>query len=79
MANGKAMGPNEVSVDLLKLGIPESQAIFEKFHDIIVKVWIDEEVGGRGEKSDPGEERLGRLCQIARLSLLWLMLEKRGC
>lgn len=38
IANGKAMGPDEVPKNLLKLGIRENQIILWKFDDVIVKV-----------------------------------------
>ena len=45
MANGKAMGPDELPAELLKLGL---SACFHKillaFHDIIVAVWMTGEV-----------------------------------
>ena len=45
MANGKAMGPNEQPVELLKLGLSDSShEILLPFHDIIVAVWMTGEV-----------------------------------
>ena len=45
MANGKAMGPDELSVELLKLGLSDSSHdILLAFHDIIVAVWMTGEV-----------------------------------
>ena len=39
MANGKAMGPDELSAKLLKLGLSDSShEILIAFHDIIVAV-----------------------------------------
>ena len=41
MANGKAMGPDELPAELLKLGLSDSsQEILLAFHDIIVAVWM---------------------------------------
>ena len=45
MANGKAMGPDELPAELLKLGLSDSShEILLAFHDIIVAVWMTEEV-----------------------------------
>ena len=45
MANGKAMGPDELPVELLKLGLSDSShEILLPFHDIIVVVWMTGEV-----------------------------------
>ena len=45
MANGKAMGPDELPAELLKLGFSDSShEIFLAFHDIIVAVWMTGEV-----------------------------------
>ena len=41
MANGKAMGPDELPAELLKLGLfDSSHEILLAFHDIIVAVWM---------------------------------------
>ena len=41
MANGKAMGPDELPAELLKLGLSDSsREILLAFHDIIVAVWM---------------------------------------
>ena len=45
MANGKAMGPDELPAELLKLGLSDSShEILLAFHDIIVAVWMTGEV-----------------------------------
>ena len=45
MANSKAMGPDELPVELLKLGLSDSShEILLPFHDIIVAVWMTGEV-----------------------------------
>ena len=45
MANGKAMRPDELPAKLLKLGLSDSShEILLAFHDIIVAVWMTEEV-----------------------------------
>ena len=45
MANGKAMGPDELPTELLKLGLSDSyHKILLAFHDIIVAVWMTGEV-----------------------------------
>ena len=41
MANGKAMGPDELPAELLNLGLSDSfHEIWLAFHDIIVAVWM---------------------------------------
>ena len=45
MANGKAMGPDELPAELLKLGLSDSpHEILLAFHGIIVAVWMPGEV-----------------------------------
>ena len=45
MVNGKAMGPDELSAELLKLGLSDSShEILLAFHDIVVAVWVTGEV-----------------------------------
>ena len=45
MANGKAMGPDELPAELLKLWLSDSShEILLAFHDIIVAVWMTGEV-----------------------------------
>ena len=45
MANGKAMGPDELPAELLKRGLSDSShEILLAFHDIIVAVWMAGEV-----------------------------------
>ena len=45
MANGKAMGPDELPAELLKHGLSDSShEILLAFHDIIVAVWMTGEV-----------------------------------
>ena len=45
MANGKAMGPDKLPAELLKLGLStSSHEILLAFHDIIVAVWMTGEV-----------------------------------
>ena len=45
MANGKAMRPDELPAELLKLGLSDSShEILLTFHDIIVSVWMTGEV-----------------------------------
>ena len=45
MANGTAMGPDELPAELLKLGLSDSsREILLAFHDVIVAVWMTEEV-----------------------------------
>ena len=43
--NGKAMGPDELPAELLKLGLSDSShEILLAFHDIVVAVWMTGEV-----------------------------------
>ena len=45
MANGKAMAPDELPVELLKLGLSDSpHEILLAFHGIIMVVWMTGEV-----------------------------------
>ena len=45
MANGKAMGPDELPAELVKLGLSDSShEILLAFHDMIVAVWMTGEV-----------------------------------
>ena len=45
MGNGKAMGPDELPTEVLKLGLSDSShEILLAFHDIIVAVWMTGEV-----------------------------------
>ena len=45
MTNGKAMGPDELPAELLKLGLSDSShEILLAFHDIIVAVWMTGEI-----------------------------------
>ena len=45
MTNGKAMEPDELAAELLKLGLSDSShEILLAFHDIIVAVWMTGEV-----------------------------------
>ena len=45
MANGKAMGPDELPAELLNLELSDSfHEIFLAFHSIIVAVWMTGEV-----------------------------------
>ena len=45
MANGKAMGPDELPAELLKLGLSDSSHEFLlAFHGIIVALWMTGEV-----------------------------------
>ena len=45
MVDGKAMGPDELPAELLKLGLSDSShKILLAFHDIIVAVWMTGEV-----------------------------------
>ena len=62
-ANGKAMGPDELPVELLKLGLPDSShKILLAIHDIIVAVWMTGSTAGverRNHKSSTQKEASG--------------------
>ena len=54
MANGKALGPDELPAELLKLGLSDSShEIMLAFHDIIVAVWMTGKYRWRSEKTPP--------------------------
>ena len=44
MANAKAVGPDELSVELLKLGINHDPTVLREFHRVIKLVWHQREV-----------------------------------
>ena len=44
MANGKAMGPDDIPVELLKLGLHDDSIIVDEFYKIVLAVWKKEEV-----------------------------------
>lgn len=43
-ANGKAVRPDEIPAELLKLRTRENDTILRTLHDIILNVWRDQEV-----------------------------------
>ena len=47
MANAKAVGPDELSVELLKLGINHDPIVLREFHRVIKLVWHQREVPQR--------------------------------
>ena len=54
MADGKAMGPDELPAELLKLGLSDSShEILLAFHDIIVALWTTGEVPRKSGKTPP--------------------------
>ena len=56
MANGNAMGPNELPVELLKLGRSDSShEILLALHDIIDAVWITRGRYRRSGKTPPSK------------------------
>ena len=78
MANGKAMGPDELPAELLKLGLSDSShEILLAFHDIIVAVWMTGEVPQEWKDAiikvlHKKKDRIE--CSNYRDSLWWLML-----
>ena len=47
MANAKAVGPDELPVELLKLGINHDPTVLREFHRVIKLVWHQREVPQR--------------------------------
>ena len=47
MGNSKAMGPDELPVELLKLGLHHDPTIFREVHQIIIRVWCEGKVPQR--------------------------------
>ena len=47
MANAKAVGPDELLVELLKLGINHDPTVLRVFHGVIKRVWHQREVPQR--------------------------------
>ena len=47
MANAKAVGPDELPVELLKLGINHDPTVLRVFHRVIKRVWRQREVPQR--------------------------------
>ena len=47
MANAKAVGPDELPVELLKLGINNDPTVLRVFHGVIKRVWHQREVPQR--------------------------------
>ena len=43
----KAVGPDELPVELLKLGLHHDPTIFREFHQIIIRVWREGKVPER--------------------------------
>ena len=78
MANGKAMGPDELPAELLKLGLSDSShEILLAFDGIIVAVWMTGEVCRRSGKTLPSKfytRRIGPSVAKTGASLWWRML-----
>ena len=80
MASGKAMGPDELPAELLKLGLSDSShEILLAFHDIIVAVWMTREVPQ--EWKDAAKKVLHKKkdrteCSTTGASLWWRMLAR---
>ena len=47
MANAKAVGPDELPVELLKLGLHHETTVLQEFHRVITRVWRDGRVPPR--------------------------------
>ena len=47
MANAKAVGPDELPVELLKLGINHDPTVLREFHRVIKRVWHQRKVPQR--------------------------------
>ena len=47
MANAKAVGPDELPVELLKLGINHDSTVLQAFHRVIKLVWLQRKVQQR--------------------------------
>ena len=47
MGNSKAVGPDELPVELLKLGLHHNPTFFREFHEIIIRVWRERKVPQR--------------------------------
>ena len=47
MSNAKAVGPDELSVELLELGINHDPTVLREFHRVIEQVWHQPEVPQR--------------------------------
>ena len=44
MANAKAMGPNNLPVELLKPGVRVSSRLLAAFHGVILRIWQEQTV-----------------------------------
>ena len=77
MANGKAMEPNELPAELLKLGLSDSShEILLAFHGIIVAVWMTREVPQEWKYATvkvPHKSRIRPSVAITGASLWWRM------
>ena len=82
MANGKAMGPDELPAELLKLGLSDNfHEILLAFHGIIMAVWMTGEVPQEWEDATMKflhEKKDRTKCgnYKARASLWWRMLAR---
>ena len=47
MANAKEVGPDELPVELLKLGLHHDTSVLREFHSVITRVWHDGQVPHR--------------------------------
>ena len=80
MANGKAMGPDELPAELLKLGLSDSShEILLAFHDIIVTVWMTGEIPQEWKDATIKfytRRRIGPNVATTGASLWWRMLAR---
>ena len=80
MANGKAMGPDELPAELLKLGLSDSShEILLAFHDIIVAVWMTGKVPQEWKDATVNslhKRRIGPSVATKGASLWWRMLAR---
>ena len=80
MANGKAMGPDELPAELLKLELSDSShEILLAFHDIIVAVWMTGEVPQEWKDATIKflhKRRIGPSVATTMASLWWRMLAR---
>ena len=55
MGNSKAVGPDELPAELLKLGLHHNPTVFREFHQIIIRVWRDGVIKVLQKKKDRTE------------------------
>ena len=70
--NSKAVGPDELPVELLKLGLHHNPTIFREFHQIIIRVWREGKVPQKWRECENillkiVAKRLGDYCEAKGL------------